>query len=52
MITFLIQLILMALCFFGSELFAYKFIRRIDKKERIKLKEWEKNLYIDKELKK
>lgn len=41
MIKFLFNIIIIVFIVFISELLAYKHIRKIDKKERIKLQQWE-----------
>ena len=41
MLKFLFNIFIIIAFTFGTEFFAYKFIRRIDKKERKKLQDWE-----------
>lgn len=41
MIKFLFTIFVVIIATFATEIFAYKHIRKIDKKERKKLQEWE-----------
>jgi len=43
--SFFVQIIIIVIVVFMVDLFAYKYIRKLDKNERIKLRNWE-NVYI------
>lgn len=43
--SFFIQIVIIAIVVFMIDLLTYKYIRKLDKEERIKLRNWE-NVYI------